>query len=200
MTLLGFIAIVRESLWKFLPPYAMAGIRTNVSRTCTTLCWTSIQDRFTDWVTVTAKCQTYFILSVMTPDGQHESLKSTQPMEILFLWLQLINAKDKMSNVSNEKLLFPYIALISAFAAQMALLGFFYFFLSLSLPECVTFWSRIIPVHVREREVRRKKKKKKAQKKTFAVTGTWTHRLCFQSRASYPLGHGALPITCSLMR
>ena len=46
---------------------------------------------------------------------------------------------------------FPYIALISAFAAQMALLGLF-FFLSLSLPERVTLWSRIIPAHVRERE------------------------------------------------
>ena len=61
--------------------------------------------------------------------------------------------------------LFPYIALISAFAAQMALLGFI-FPLFLSLLERVTFWSRIIPVHVREREARRKKKKKKAHKKT----------------------------------
>ena len=40
------------------------------------------------------------------------------------------------------------------------------FFLSLSLPECVTLWSMIIPVHVRQREVRRKKKKK-AQKKSL---------------------------------
>ena len=35
-----------------------------------------------------------------------------------------------------------------------------YFFLSLSLPECVTLWSRIIPVHVRVREERRKKEEK----------------------------------------
>jgi len=59
---------------------------------------------------------------------------------------------------------FPYIALISAFAAQMALLGFI-FPLFLSLPEHVTLWSRIIPEHVREREVRRKKKKKKKAQK-----------------------------------
>ena len=46
------------------------------------------------------------------------------------------------------------------------------FVLSLSLPERVTLWSRIIPVHVREREREvRRKKKKKAQKKHFAVTG-----------------------------
>ena len=64
--------------------------------------------------------------------------------------------------------LFPYIALISAFAAQMALLGFIFpLFIS---PELVTLWSRIIPVHVREREVRRKKKKKKAQKKAQKKT------------------------------
>ena len=54
----------------------------------------------------------------------------------------------------------PYIALISAFAAQMALLGLI-FFLSLFLPERVTIWSRIIPVHVREREERRKKEEEK---------------------------------------
>ena len=42
-----------------------------------------------------------------------------------------------------------------------------YFSSLLSLPERVTLLSRIIPVHVREREVRRKKKKKKAQKKTL---------------------------------
>ena len=40
-----------------------------------------------------------------------------------------------------------------------------YFFLPLSLPKHVTLWSRIIPVHVREREVRRKKKKKKKPRK-----------------------------------
>ena len=61
---------------------------------------------------------------------------------------------------------FPYITLISAFTAQTALLGFIFSSL-LSLPECVTLRSRIIPVHVREREVRRKNKKKKAQKKTL---------------------------------
>ena len=41
MALLEFIFIERErekiSLWKFLPPYAAARIRTHVSRTCTTL-------------------------------------------------------------------------------------------------------------------------------------------------------------------
>ena len=72
---------------------------------------------------------------------------------------------------------------------------FFNFVLSLSLPERVTLWSRIIPVHVRERQVRRKKKmKKKAQKNHFAVTGIWTHGLCLHSQACYPLGHGALPM------
>ena len=60
--------------------------------------------------------------------------------------------------------LFPYIALISAIAAQMALLGFI-FFLSLSLPECVTLWSRIIPMHVRERERGKKKEEEKSPRK-----------------------------------
>ena len=64
--------------------------------------------------------------------------------------------------------LFSFIALISAFAAQMALLGFIFpLFIS---PERVTLWSRIIPVHVRERERERGKKKeeeKKPRKKTL---------------------------------
>ena len=38
-----------------------------------------------------------------------------------------------------------------------------FYFLSLSLPERVTLWSRIIPVHVTEREERRRKKKKKEE-------------------------------------
>ena len=63
----------------------------------------------------------------------------------------------------------PYIALISAFAAQMALLVFIFSSL-LSLPERVTLWLRIIPVHDREREVRRKKKKKSPEKNHIAVT------------------------------
>ena len=69
-----------------------------------------------------------------------------------------------------------------------------YFFLSLSLPECVTLWLRIIPVHVRERERGKKKEeKKKPRKIQFAWTGIWAHGLCLQSRACYPLGNGALP-------
>ena len=50
MTLLGFIfhrERERNLYEKFLPPYAAAGIRTHVSRTCTTIRGT-IQDRFTD--------------------------------------------------------------------------------------------------------------------------------------------------------
>ena len=39
------------------------------------------------------------------------------------------------------------------------------FFLSLSLPERVTLWLRIIPMHVREREERRKKEEEKSPEK-----------------------------------
>ena len=45
-------------------------------------------------------------------------------------------------------------------------------------------------------ERRRKKKKeeeKSPEKNHFTVTGIWTHGLCLQSQACYPLGHGALP-------
>ena len=76
----------------------------------------------------------------------------------------------------------------------MALLGFIFSSL-LSLPERVTLWSRIIPLHVREREVRRKKKEEEEspEKNHFAVTGIWTHGLSLQSQACYLLGHSALP-------
>ena len=48
----------------------------------------------------------------------------------------------------------------------MALLGFI--FLSLSLPEHVTLWSRIIPVHVRERErYEERRRRKKPTKNHF---------------------------------
>ena len=63
----------------------------------------------------------------------------------------LQKAMTLANQVSQPEFVSPYIALISAFVAQMALLGF-HFFLSLSLPERVTLWSRIIPKHVRERE------------------------------------------------
>ena len=43
------------------------------------------------------------------------------------------------------------------------------FFLSLSLPDRVTLWLRIIPVHVRERG--KKKEEKSPEKYHFAVTG-----------------------------
>jgi len=56
----------------------------------------------------------------------------------------------------------PYIALISAFASQMALLGFIFSSL-LSFREQVTLWSRIICVQS-ERERGKKKEEEKAQK------------------------------------
>jgi len=83
----------------------------------------------------------------------------------LFSWLLAA-----FKNFQLRIFFFPYIALISAFAAQMALLGFL-FFLSLSLPERVTLWSRIIPVHVRERERGKKKEEKSPEKNHFAMTG-----------------------------
>ena len=73
---------------------------------------------------------------------------------------------------SHKALFFlPYIALISAFAAQMALLGFYFFPLFLSLPEHVTLWLRIIPVHVRERGKKKEEEEKSPEKNHFAVTG-----------------------------
>ena len=59
---------------------------------------------------------------------------------------------------------FPYIALISAFAAQMALLEFI--FSSLYLSRNVSLYGRgLFPcMSEREREVRRKKKKKSPEK------------------------------------
>ena len=63
----------------------------------------------------------------------------------------------KIMGILKNRFFSPYIALISAFATQMALLGFFP--LSLSLPECVAL---LFPfMSEREREVKRKKKKKK---------------------------------------
>ena len=53
-----------------------------------------------------------------------------------------------------------------------------YFILSLSLPERITLWSRIIPVRVRERERGKKKerrRRKKPRKNHIAVTVIWTH-------------------------
>ena len=62
------------------------------------------------------------------------------------------------------KVFFPYIALISAFASQMALLGFI-FPLFISPETCHLMVEDYSRACQREREVRRKKKKKKAQKK-----------------------------------
>ena len=61
--------------------------------------------------------------------------------------------------------MFPYIALISAFAAQMALLGLI-FPLFISPGTCHLMVEDYSRACQGEREVRRKKKKKKAQKKT----------------------------------
>ena len=60
------------------------------------------------------------------------------------------------------------------------------FFLSLSLPERVPLWSRIIPVNVRERERGKMKEEeeKSPEKNHFALTGIWTHGLCLQSMLS----------------
>jgi hypothetical protein len=55
------------------------------------------------------------------------------------------------------------------FASQMALLGFYFFCLSLSLPEQVTLWSGFILVQSErergEKEERREKKKEERRKK-----------------------------------
>ena len=72
---------------------------------------------------------------------------------------------DDLRTVLNIFFLFPYIALISAFTAQMALLGFIF---PLFIPPgtCHLMVEDYSRAFQREREVRRKKKKKKAQKKT----------------------------------
>ena len=65
-----------------------------------------------------------------------------------------------------------------------------YFFLSLTLLERVTLWLRIIPVHVRERGKKKEEEEEKSPEKT---TLPWPG-FELQSRACYPLGHGALPL------
>ena len=82
---------------------------------------------------------------------------------------------------------------------QMALLGFFHSNSLFASPV----HSRKTWIHrptgiVREREVtwwgkKKKEEEKSPEKNHFAMTGIWTHGLCIQSQACYPLGHGALP-------
>ena len=45
----------------------------------------------------------------------------------------------------------------------------------------------------RESGKKKEEEEKSPEKNHFAMTGTWTHGLCLQSQACYPLGHGALP-------
>ena len=69
-----------------------------------------------------------------------------------------------------------------------------YFFLSLSLQQRVTLWSRIILVHVREREERRKKEEKeKSPEKPLRHDQDLNPRTRLHSWVCYPLSHGALP-------
>ena len=45
-----------------------------------------------------------------------------------------------------------------------------YFFLSVSLPERITLWSRIIPMHVKERGKKKEEEEKSPEKYHFAMT------------------------------
>ena len=91
--------------------------------------------------------------------------------------------------------LFPYIALISVFAPQMALLGFI-FPLFISPGTCHLMVEDYSHACQRERERGKEKerRRKSPEKNHFAETWIGTHGLCLQSRACYPLGHGALPL------
>ena len=90
--------------------------------------------------------------------------------------------------------LFPYIALISAFAAQMVLLGFIFpLFISPGTCHCmVEDYSRACQ-RERGKKKEEEEEEESPEKNHFAVTGIRTHGLCLQSRACYPLGHDALP-------
>ena len=74
----------------------------------------------------------------------------------------------------------------------MALLGFIFSSLYLSQNVSPYGWGLFPCMSEREREEERRRRKKPI-KNHFAITWIWTHGLCLQSRAWYPLGHGALP-------
>ena len=88
--------------------------------------------------------------------------------------------------------MFPYITLISAFASQMALLGFI--FPPFTSPRtCHLMVEDYSLACQRERSKKKEGKEKSPQKNHFAVTRIGALGLCLKSRACYTLGHGALP-------
>ena len=115
-------------------------------------------------------------------------------------WLQQKNLKR---SIGFSRLFFlPYIALISMFASQMAMLGFI-FFLSFISPGTSHLMVGVYSRAVREREVRKKKEERRRKRKEekspnkplrrARESNPRTHEILLTSRVFYPLDHSATP-------